>query len=111
MQHLDYITKQAPCIIKRLSYWCVLNYEEPSRNKSRIDRAIFSLCSHRGVSAPFSRDGAIRFCTCLEKQSSHRGHRERGEKILGNANFQVGRFFTRMKNTLLHPREGSKELK
>ena len=38
----------------------------------------------RSVSPSFSYDGAIRFCTCLEKQGSHRGHREHGDKILGN---------------------------
>jgi|GEM_PF-3926756 len=42
---------------------------------------------HRGVSAPSSRDGAIRICTRLKKQGSHRehrGHRENTkEKKLG----------------------------
>ena len=39
----------------------------------------FCPCSHRGESASSFRNGAIRFCTCLEKQGSHRGHREHGE--------------------------------
>ncbi len=34
----------------------------------------------RGVSAPSSCDGAIYFCTCLEKQGSHRRRREHREK-------------------------------
>ncbi|HPV94933.1 MAG TPA: hypothetical protein PLS99_03635, partial [Thermotogota bacterium] len=51
---------------------------------------------HRGVSAPSSRDGAIRFCTSLEKQGSHRGHGEHREKIfvnaLGTPNFSLASF-------------------
>ena len=44
---------------------------------------------HRGVSASSSRDGAIRFCTCLEKQGSHRGLREHREKTEENSRGQL----------------------
>ena len=40
---------------------------------------------YRGVSAPSFRDGAIRFCTRLEKQGSRGGHRKHREKILEKA--------------------------
>jgi hypothetical protein len=51
------------------------------RVKSEIARGVHRRHGenkHRGVSVPSSRDGAIRFSTCLEKQGSHRGHREHG---------------------------------
>ena len=48
--------------------------DNPTRLSQRLD-------SHRGVSAPSFRDGAIRFCTCREKQGSHRGRREHRGKI------------------------------
>jgi len=63
----------------------VSSYGVYSRNKDRIDRAVFSPRSHRGVSAPSFRDGVIRFSICLEKQGSHRGHREHREKIEENS--------------------------
>ena len=69
---------------------------------------------HRGVSAPSFRDGAIRFCTCLEKLGSHGGHREKIlEKALrmpwerpGNAELRgLSRrkrpFFSRRRDTVL----------
>jgi len=59
---------------------CVSSFEVASRNKARIDRTVFSSCGQRGVSA-------VCFCAGAKTVGSHRGHREHGGEILGNANF------------------------